>query len=101
MYCQNTNTYAGATTLSGGTLEINSLSNALGTGTLNLNGGTLTSIIAGTASLGNSSLAVGGNAAIGGSNSITFANTANANTLASGDTLTISNTGTTTFNNLI
>ena len=35
------NTYAGATTLTSGTLQANNATNAFGTGALNLSGGTL------------------------------------------------------------
>jgi autotransporter-associated beta strand protein len=67
------NTYTGATTVNGGTLSVGSATNALGTGVLNLNAGTLNSTL--SATLGNSSVNVGaGGSTIGGSNDLTITN---------------------------
>src|SRR5207237_906929 len=72
-------------------LQVGVATNGLGTGSLNLNGGTLQSSL--TASLSNN-FTVGGSAAIGGSNNLTLSGTG---TLSNGTTLTDTNTGTTTL----
>jgi autotransporter-associated beta strand protein len=90
----NTNNYAGGTTLTSGTLEAGS-NGALGAGALNLNGGTFQ---ANPAVMLTNNLVVNGSATIGGSNDINFA--AGTATLMTG-TLTVTNSATTTFNRAI
>jgi len=87
----NSNTYSGATTLSAGTLALGN-NNALGTGTLILNTGTLQA--SGAAINIANAVTIAANSTIGGSLNFTFSGPA---TLTGTRTLTVSNTGTTTF----
>jgi fibronectin-binding autotransporter adhesin len=68
------NNYSGATTLTAGTLQANNVTNPLGTGLLNLNGGTLEALL--NTTLGNSSYTIGSGATatIGGTNNLTLSN---------------------------
>jgi autotransporter-associated beta strand protein len=84
-------TYAGGTTLSAGTLQVNNAA-ALGSGTVLLVAGILQAG-GGPLTLSNA-VTLGGNVTIGGTNDLTFTGAA---TLTGNRTLTISNTGTTTF----
>ena len=90
----SSNTYTGGTTLTAGTLGIGH-NNALGSGTLTLNGGTL-SASGGARSIANN-LTLSANSTIAGSDNLTvtgtFTNTANR-------TLTINNSGLTTLGNI-
>ena len=81
------NTYTGATTLTAGTLQANNATNAFGTGTLNLSGGTLQALT--TATLGNSAFNVTASSTINGSNSLIITN---GGALSNGATLTVGNT---------
>src|SRR5438876_3142937 len=81
-------------TLTTGTLQVGVATNGLGTGSLNLNGGTLQSSL--TASLGNN-FTVGGSAAIGGSNNLDRTST-RLNTSHPTMTYTVSGTTTNTGN---
>ena len=85
-------------TLNSGTLQINDdHPSPLGTGMLNLNGGTISALVAIVMNPLTNDVTLGGNATIGGTNDITFSSN-NTGWLTSGDTLTITNTGITTFN---
>jgi filamentous hemagglutinin family protein len=86
--------YSGAIALSGGTLQINNNNaNPLGTGSLALSGGSMTSLVTLSHSITNT-FSVGGNVSITGSNNMNFSGNG---TLASGNTLNVTNSGTTTL----
>ncbi|HLB41117.1 MAG TPA: autotransporter-associated beta strand repeat-containing protein, partial [Candidatus Babeliales bacterium] len=90
----NNSGFSGATTLTGGILQIGVASNALGTGSLALNGGTILSTTAATL---NNAFTMGGTSTIGGSNNLTFSNTGALNA----GTLTITNSATTTLSGVL
>lgn len=90
----SSNTYSGATTLSGGLLSLGHDS-ALGTGVLTLTSGTLRGV-GGARSVANS-VTLGGNVTVSGSSHLTFSGTT---TLTGNRTLTVNNTGTTTLSNV-
>jgi len=90
----NNGSLSGAIAVNGGVLDINNNNaNPLGTGSLALNGGNLTSLVALSNPISNN-FSVGGNSSITGTNSINFSGNG---VLSSGDTLGITDTGTTTF----
>src|SRR5207253_97197 len=82
----NNSGLSGVVTLTTGTPQVGVATDGMGTGSLNLNDGTLQSSL--TASLGNN-FTVGGSAAIGGSNNLTLSGTG---TLCYGTTLTDTDT---------
>jgi autotransporter-associated beta strand protein len=88
------NSYAGVTTLSGGTLTVGS-NTALGTGMLVLSGGSLQS--SGGVTLANP-FTLGGPATLGGSNNLTLSGAGN---LGGGNSLKVINAGTTTFSGIL
>jgi autotransporter-associated beta strand protein len=87
------NTYTGTTTLTAGTLSADNF-DALGKGTLVLNGGVLRSSHPGGITLSNS-FTVGGAVTLGGSQSLSFSGPGGI--LNAGSTLTVTNTATTSF----
>ncbi len=88
------NTYAGGTSLAAGTLSLGN-DNALGTGSLAFNGGTIQSS-GGSRTIGNA-VNFGGDVTVAGVDNFTFSG---INTLTGDRTVTVSNTGVTTINAL-
>jgi autotransporter-associated beta strand protein len=86
------NTYAGGTVLSAGTLALGN-ANSAGTGTLTLSGGTTLQATGAPVSLANA-VTVGGNVTLGGSLGLTLSGPV---TLTGSRTVTVTNTGTTTL----
>jgi hypothetical protein len=93
----NNSSYAGTTTLSSnGTLQIGTATNALGTGTLVLNSGTIdTTVTSPTTMVLNNPVTVNGTVTVTGTNSLIDFNS--TNTQLYGGNLIVTNTGTTTF----
>jgi autotransporter-associated beta strand protein len=87
--------YAGGTTLGGGTLQLGD-PGALGTGTLKFTGGNIKG--SGTALTFGNPITLGGNLTVAGNSDLTFTGAA---TLTGTRTVTVTNTGTTTFGGAI
>jgi len=89
----NANTYSGGTSLTGAlTLSLGNNS-ALGTGTFNINAGTIQSTDS-TARTFTNAVTIGGNFIVGGTGNLTFSNTA-ASALGGNRQITVTNSGTT------
>ena len=89
--------YDGTVALTSGTLQVGAASDALGTGYVDLNGGTIESTVAGGAVLSNAGYTLGNDVTVAGSDGLTFGTGSSSFTLGGGNVLTLSNSGTTIF----